>query len=191
MGYRAMELDEEKLKEIAEPYFLSARSGDWEHALRVVGWVKVLGSNRDDLTLLVVAAYIHDIGWSGVAPTGKIDLDEMMRLEQKANNNSSKLISEVLTKLQFADSEIKTVDRLVTAADRHRSEQEDEAIIVDADNLSKLCIEHLREKYQPESFSKLIYLWKNELENRIKTKRGRELFPKLLSELEQVVENTK
>jgi len=148
-----MELDEEKLKEIAKPYFLSARSGDWEHALRVVGWVKELGTNRDDLNLLVVAAYIHDIGWSGVAPTGKIDLDEMMGLEKKANNNSSKLIFEVLTKLQFTDLEIKTVDRLVAAADRHRSEQEDEAVIVDADNLSKLCIEHLREKYQPESFS--------------------------------------
>ena len=114
-----------------------------------------------------------------------------MGLEKKANNNSSKLIFEVLTKLQFTDLEIKTVDRLVAAADRHRSEQEDEAVIVDADNLSKLCIEHLREKYQPESFSKLINLWKKELADRIRTRRGRELFPKLLLELEQVIENAK
>lgn len=175
---------EKKLKEIAKPYFASARAGDWEHALRAVKWVKELGSDRDDLNLLIAAAYIHDIGWSGVALKGKINFDEMIKLESKASENSSKLISEVLTRLQFSDSEIRTVNRLVAAADKHLSEQEDEAIIVDADNLSKLCLEHLREKYQPESFSKLISLWKTELVDRIKTQKGKDLFPKLLSELE-------
>src|SRR3989344_2079190 len=182
-----MKFDEQKLEEIAKPYFSSARAGDWEHALRVVKWVKELGNNRDDLNLLITAAYIHDIGWSGIAPKGKIDLDEMIKLEPRANKNSSKLISEVLTKLQFTDSEIQTVNRFVVAADKHQSEQEDEAIIVDADNLSKLCFVHLQEKYQPERFPKLINLWKTDLANRIKTQKGKELFHKLLSELEQIV----
>ena len=35
-----MKFDEQKLEEIAKPYFSSARAGDWEHALRVVKWVK-------------------------------------------------------------------------------------------------------------------------------------------------------
>ncbi len=179
-----MHLNEEKLKEIAKPYFATARAGDWEHALRVVKWVKELGNSREDLNLLITAAYIHDIGWSGIAPKGKIDFEEMIKLEPKANANSTKLISEVLIKLQFGDSEIQTVNRFVVAADKHRSSQEDEAILVDADNLSKLCLEHLQEKYQPESFSKLINLWKTELTDRIKTQKGKELFPKLLSELE-------
>lgn len=184
MANNTMKFDEEKLKEIAKPYFSSARSGDWEHALRVVKWVKELGNGRDDLNLLTTAAYIHDIGWSGVAPKGKIDLDEMIKLEPKAHKGSSRLVSEILTKLQFTDSEIEKVNRLVSAVDRHRSKQEDEAIVVDADNLSKLCFEHLQEKYQPESFPKLINLWKTELTERIKTQKGKELFPKLLSELE-------
>ena len=182
-----MKFDEEKLKETAKPYFASARAGDWRHALRVVRWVRELGNGRDDLNLLVTAAYTHDIGWSGVAPKGKVDLDEMLKLEPKANENSSKLISEVLTKLQFTDSEIQIINRFVAAADNHQSERKDEAIIVDADNLSKLCPEHLQEKYQPESFSKLIKLWKTELANRIRTQKGKKLFPKLLSELEQTV----
>jgi hypothetical protein len=182
-----MEFNEEKLIGVAKPYFASARLGDWEHALRVVKWVKELGRGRDDLDLLVVAAYIHDIGWSGVVPKGKIDLDEMINLEPKANENSPRLISEVLTALQFADAEIQKVNRLVMAADKHRSEREDEAIIVDADSLSKLCLEHLQEKYQPESFSKLIALWKGELASRVMTQQGKELFPKLFSELEKAI----
>ena len=190
MGRRAMKLDEEKLKEIVKPYFATARAGDWEHALRVVRWVKELGNGRNDLDLLVTAAYIHDSGWSGIAPKRKIDLDEMIKLEPKANENSSKLMSEVLTKLQFADSQIETVNRFVAAADKHQSEQEDEAIIVDADNLSKLCYEHLQEKYQPKSFPKLVNLWKAELASRIRTQKGKEFFPKLLSELEQKVLRT-
>jgi len=185
-----MKFDEEKFKEIVRPYLVSARAGDWEHALRVVKWVKELGSGRDDLNLLITAAYIHDIGWSGIAPKGKIDLDEMMKLEPKANENSSKLISEVMVKLQFTDLEIQIVNRFVAAADKHQSEQEDEEIIVDADSLSKLCLEHLQEKYQPESFPKLINLWKTELASQIKTQKGKKLFPKLLSELEQIVLRT-
>ncbi len=182
-----MKHDEEKLEKIAKPYFDSARAGDWEHALRVVRWVKELGNGRADLDLLVTAAYIHDIGWSGVAPKGKIDLDEMIKLEPKANENSSKLISEVLTRLNFTDWEIQTVNRLVDAADKHESAKDDEAINVDADSISKLCLEHLQQKYQPESYFKVVNLFKTELTNRIKTPQGRELFPKLLSELEQTI----
>jgi HD superfamily phosphodiesterase len=190
MANRIMKFDERKLKETLQPYFDLARAGDWEHALRVVKWVKKLGQNRNDLYLLVAAAYIHDIGWSGISPKGKINLAEMLELETKANKNSSRLILEVLTNLQFTDSEIQTVIRFVAAADKRRSKLEGEAILVDADNLSKLCLEHLKEKYQPEDFLKLINLWKAELVNRIRTQKGKELFPKLLSELEQAVQLT-
>ena len=181
-----MQFDENKLIEIAKPYFVSAREGDWGHALRVVRWIKELGQDRADLYLLVTAAYIHDIGWAGVAPKGKInDIDKMLKLEPQANANSARLVAEVLSKMQFTPSEIQTVNRLVAAADKHQSNQEDEEIIVDADSLSKLSIEHLQEKYEPTSFSDFINLWKKELPNRIRTKKGRELFPKLLSELER------
>lgn len=186
--------NEARLKAIVKPYFKSARAGDWQHALRVVNWVKDLGSARNDLDLLIAAAYVHDIGWSQIAPKGKMDFNEMLKLEPQATANSSRLISEVLKSLQFTDREIKTVKRLVAAADKHVSEQEDEAVIVDADNLSKLCIEHLQEKYQPASFSKLINHWDAELPNRIKTQTGRELLPKLLDALKQKVaagQNTK
>ncbi len=180
-----MAFDEQQLRETAKPYFETARAGDWEHAGRVVRWVKELGAGREDSYLLIAAAYLHDIGWSGVAPRGKLDLDELLALEPKANANSSRLISEVLTKLRFRLQDIETVKRLVAAADQHRSSAEDEAIVVDADNLSKLCIEHLREKYRPESYAKALDLFEHQLCARITTSKGREIFPTLLESLKR------
>ena len=95
MGNRIMQFDEEKLKEIARPYFALARAGDWEHALRVVDLTKDLGRDRQDLPLLVTAAYLHDIGWSGIAPQGLVDLDEMLELEPKGKELFPKLLSEL------------------------------------------------------------------------------------------------
>ena len=180
-----MDFNEQQLREAAEPYFETARAGDWEHAGRVVRWVKELGAEREDLYLLITAARLHDIGWSGVAPRGKLDLDELLALESKANANSARLISEVLTKLRFSKQDIETVTRLVSAADKHRSAADDEAIVVDADNLSKLCVEHLREKYRPESYAKALHLFEHQLCPRITTRKGREIFPKLLADLKR------
>lgn len=182
-----MHVDEQELRAAAKPYFETARAGDWEHALRAVRWVKELGAGRADEPLLVAAAYLHDIGWSGVAPRGKLDLDELLALESKANENSRRLISEVLTRLRFSHAEIETVSRLVDAADQHRSSAADEAILVDADNLSKLCIEHLREKFRPQSYAKALHLFEYELCGRITTQKGKDLFPRLLAEMKRAL----
>ena len=182
-----MSFDEQELRDVAKPYFERARAGDWEHALRAVHWVKRLAAGRKDAYLLITAAYLHDIGWSGVAPRGKLDLDELLALESKANENSCRHISEVLSKLPFSQPEIETVHRLVRAADQHRSMADDEAIVVDADNLSKLCVEHLREKFKPESYAKALELFEQQLCARITTRKGKELFPALLAELKQAI----
>ncbi len=182
-----MVFNEDQLIVAAKPYFETARAGDWEHALRVVKWVKELGVGRSDLPLLITAAYLHDIGWSGVAPRGKIDFNEMLLLEPAANKNSNPLIQKVLTSLDWTAADIREVQRLVKAADSHESNDEDEALIVDADNLSKLCLEHLQEKYQPSNFNTLIDTWEKQLSLRIKTEKGRLLFPDLLSKLKEVV----
>lgn len=178
-----LDISENKLIEVAKPYFDTAREGDWEHALRVVKWVKELGKDREDLNLIITAAYIHDIGWSGIAPKGKINFDEMLKLEPLANENSSKLIKEVLGRLDFSEEDTETIIRLVEAADDHRSSRDDEEIIVDADNLSKLCKEHMEQKYQPESYKGVIDTFEKEFPNRMKTEVGISLFPTLLSKL--------
>lgn len=176
-------MNEEELINVVKPYLDNCRGGDWNHALRVVKWVKILGEGRDDLDLLVTAAYIHDIGWTNVLPKGKVDFKQMLGYEPKANENTPKFVREVLHKMDFSDEDINTVIRLIEAADKHDSTKEDEAIIVDADSLSKLCVEHLKEKYTEESFGEVIALWENEFPDRFKTEKGKALFPDLLDKL--------
>ncbi|MGC9968486.1 MAG: HD domain-containing protein [Minisyncoccia bacterium] len=185
-----MKFDEERLIQIAKPYIKKGRAGDWEHAQAAVEWVKKLGAGRDDLNLLISAAYIHDIGWSGIGMGKKLDLNGVLEFGPQANKNSQALVSKVLSSLDFSGSEIETANRLVAAADKHYAEKEDEAIIVDADNLSKLTMEQLREKYEPKEFLKLIDRWEAEMPKRIKTEIGKNTYPKALKDLrEQINKN--
>ncbi|MEK6825641.1 MAG: HD domain-containing protein [Nanoarchaeota archaeon] len=161
---------------------------DWKHALRVVEWVWKLGNGRSDLSLLIAAAYIHDIGWRNVLPSQKISFDELLRFERQANENSEPYAHEFLEKNDFRETEIVMILRLVAAADAHQSQKEDEAVIVDADNLSKLCIEHLQEKYRKEEWKKMAHMWEQEFPSRMRTKQGREIFLDLLQKLMAAVE---
>jgi hypothetical protein len=80
------------------------------------------------------------------------------------------------------------VKRLIKAADAHTSTLEDETIIVDADNLSKLSINHLEEKFKKSEWIKMYNLWEKEFPNRIRTQRGKNIYPKLLVNLKKVVQ---
>lgn len=176
---------EKKLIEIAKPYLDKCRPGDWNHALRVVKWIKILGKERNDLDLLITAGYLHDIGWTNVLNKEKLDFDEMLKYEDKANQNTPVYMREVLEKLNFSERDIITVIRLISSADKHKSELEDEEIIVDADNLSKLNIDHMKEKYSEDSYKKVVKKWEEELANRIKTPLAKEKYPFLLKELKE------
>lgn len=181
--------NEEKFIEKAAFYLKKCRPGDWEHAKRVVRWVKKLGKGRSDLRTIVIAAYIHDIGWYElVDPKKKLTKNELKKVEPKANEQSEKLIREILSEFELENDEIESILRLVNAADKHSSGGEDEAIIVDADNLSKLCIEHVFEKYDRADWMKMLELWKQEFPKRIKTKKGLALYQSLLQELETDIE---
>ena len=167
-----------------KPHILACRSGDWNHALRVVKWVKVLGKGRSDINLLITTALIHDIGWFNVLPKGKINFKVMLTYEYEANKNSKPFATKLLTELNYNNKNIKTILRLISAADNHKATKEDEEIIVDADSLSKLSINHLKEKYEPDSFKEIITMWKKEMPSRFKTKKGKELFSELLTILQ-------
>ncbi len=178
-------LDEQKLIAIAKPYFESCRDGDWNHALRVVKWAKILSKGRSDRDIIITAAYLHDIGWSGVIKKGKVKFDQMLKLESQANANTALFTKKVLNELDFSQRDIKTVIRLIEAADRHESFAKDEEILVDADSLSKLCVDHLKEKYSKESYKKVILTWDNEFPLRIKTELGKQKYPVLLENLKK------
>jgi hypothetical protein len=178
-------MNEEKLIYIIKPYFDSCRPGDWNHALRVVTLVKELGKDQIDLDKLIVAAYLHDVGWSGVMKLEKVNFNEMLKLEPTANKNTPILVKEILEKLNYNKNYIDDIIRLINAADKHAANSKDEEIIVDADSLSKLCIEHVQEKYSKNSYKEIIALWEKELPNRMKTPTGKEKYLPLLNKLKE------
>lgn len=180
--------NEEKFKSYIEPQLKRGRPGDWEHSQRVVKWVKELGEGRDDLPLLIIAGYIHDIGWRDVVGLKKMSVDELLTLEPQANKNTRPFITEILKEHKYSDDDIEKVIRLVDASDAHRSEADDEMILVDADNLSKLNIGHLSEKFE-ESDWKRVYneLWMRDIPKAIKTHKGKKIYPGLMKEMRKKI----
>lgn len=170
------------IKNIVKPHLLRCRAGDWNHAQRVVHWVKKIGKSEKRLPLLIIAAYIHDIGWRDLVPNKKLSFEELLELEKKANANSEPYITEILTEIGCKEHK-DTIIKLVAAADAHESKTHEEAIIVDADNLSKLDINHLKEKFLPPEWMSIYNLWEKEFPKRIKTDLGKEHHKKLLSRL--------
>lgn len=182
--------DEEQFRSLAKEEMLLCRPGDWEHAKRVIKWVKeLLGQGRKDLPILIKAAYIHDIGWRDVLPrdTDKISKETLLKFEPRANENTESYVSTFLKRFSTTDAEIKKALRLISATDEHHANSEAESIIVDADSLSKMDINHVRQKYKPEDWLSIHKLWENEFLKRFKTKKGKELYPSLLKQLKKEI----
>ena len=182
MGFKEKEFKTAAKKEISK-----CRTGDWNHALRVVSWVKKLGKNRENLHLIIAAAYVHDIGWKGIVSKEKISIEKLKSLEDKANGNSEILVKKFLKKFNFSKKDTGIIIRLIKAADRHESNEEDEKIIVDADNLSKLSIEHIVEKYSKKELEKMYWFFKKFVPKRVKTLKGKEMVPILLEKLKNQI----
>jgi hypothetical protein len=178
----------QRIESAAEPHILRCRPGDWEHAKRVAKWVVELGEKLENLSLVLTAAYIHDIGWRDLVSDKKITFDQLLALEPQANKNSEPFVREVLGELGYSDDDIKTVLRLVAAADKHESAIDDEAVIVDADSLSKLDINHLREKFPTSEWMRMYELWERELSKRVKRQQAKAKYPELLKKLKEDIQ---
>ena len=61
-------------------------------------------------------------------------------------------------------------------------------MIVDADALSKLDIDHIKQKYQKSEWMRMYNEFSESCRIRIRTKKARELFPKLLEQLRTDIE---
>jgi len=58
---------EDRLRQIVEPYLRRGRPGDYEHTLRTIGYARqLLQKEEGDEEIVMPALYMHDIGWSEV-----------------------------------------------------------------------------------------------------------------------------
>jgi len=183
-----MKFNEENYKKLAEKEIEKCRAGDWKHAKRVVEWVKRLGEGNINLNLLIAGAYIHDIGWKNVTSGEKLTKEELLRYEKKANENTRPFVIQFLTGLKFKKEDIIKIIKYINAADAHESKTDDEAIMVDADNLSKLNKYHVREKYKKEEWKGIIELFEEVFPSRMKTEIGKIEYPRLMRKLKEELE---
>ncbi|MFC1687919.1 HD domain-containing protein [Patescibacteria group bacterium] len=180
--------NEDKFKSYIEPQLKRGRAGDWEHSQRVVKWVKELGEGRDDLPLLIIAGYVHDIGWRDVVGQKLLSVDEILKYEPQANKNTRPFITEILKKFDYSDEDIEKVVRLVNAADAHHSNADDEMVLVDADNLSKLNMGHISEKFEKSDWKRVYNeLWMRDIPKAIKTDKGKKIYPQLMEEMRKII----
>jgi len=185
-----MAFNEEEFKEYIKPHLAKCRAGDWEHCQRVVYWVKELGAGRDDLELLIVAGYLHDVGWWDILPDQKIYFQELLTSEKEANDNTKPYITEIMGAHGYSQEDVDKVVRLAIAADAYESNSDDEEILVDADSLGKLDINHLRQKYRESEWLTIFeghYI--KDIPKRLKTEEAKRIFPKLIDKLSKQLYN--
>lgn len=178
-----LNVTEDHVRKEVKKHLMKCRPGDWNHTLRVVRWTKEFGDGRSDLLTITTASYIHDIGWEGLISKDKMTFDELLQLEEQADQNSEKNATSFLRSLGIAQENINTINRLIRAADLHISSRDDEEIIVDADNISKLTINHVLEKFEQKEWMKVHDMWKKEFPQRIKTQKAKGIYPSLLANL--------
>lgn len=178
-------MNKQDTEKLIKPHIQRCRAGDWEHAKRVANWIEVLGEDRDDLEFLITASLIHDIGWRDIVPSEKLTFTRLRELEDQANTNSEPYATEILQELGYSNGDTQKVLRLIRAADEHESNADDEAIIVDSDTLSKLNIDHIREKYKQSDWQNVYRKFVELSETRTKTEKAKELIPDLLRQLQE------
>lgn len=165
-----------------KPFVLRCRKGDWEHAKRVVYWIKKLAGKRNDINLLIIAGYLHDIGWSGLVREGaKLSRENLLLLQPQADKQTKVLVRKILSVFPLSKTDLNTIIRLIKATETYEAKQEDEMILVDADNLSKTSPDHVKEKYNKSDWLNICDLFEEKLPSRIETEKGKRLFlPRLI-----------
>lgn len=185
-----MKTKQSNLEKHFEPYILKCRPGDWKHAKRVVRWIQKLGENHPNFELLIIAGYIHDIGWNGLVPQDKkLSRDELLKIQPDADKQTEALIKKATGFLNLTTDELDTLLRLIKATETYVSTQPDEEIMVDSDNLSKTDPSHIKEKYAPSDWMKICDLFEEKLPQRIKTQEGKKLFVPLLKKLRKQLQH--
>lgn len=174
----------------AEEVISKCRPGDWEHAKRVVRLVELLAEVDPKMKdLLIKAAYIHDIGWCKLLPDGleRITKDNLLEYEKIANRKSTSNATKFLSEQNESPQDIKIILRLIKATDDHKSNDDLEAIIVDADLLSKLDINHFKQKYAEKDWKKMFGIIKNDIEIGLKLKESKEIYSSRIIKLEEII----
>jgi uncharacterized protein len=179
-------IDEKSLLEEVKKYLEKARPGDLDHTLRVVELIKeLLKTEKSDPDILIPAAYLHDVGQSGLFEEGEKVDTKINQDKLKEHMRKGALISkEILTKLNYPKESIEKISWIISVHDNWYTEDDYEVgILMDADNLSKLDIIDIKRKYKNPK--EKIEMWEKDMPKRLKTKTGKLMYKELMEKLKK------
>lgn len=179
-------IDEKILLSKAKIYLENARPGDLGHTIRVVRLVKeILKTEKGNPDILIPAAYLHEIGYSGLFKKGQKLNKTNWHSKQDEHMQKGKVIAiEILSKLKFSEDSIQRISWMVSVHDDWYNQNDHElGILMDADNLSKLNIDHIRNKF--ENPKDIIELWEKDMPKRLKTKTGKAMYSKVMRSIKK------
>jgi hypothetical protein len=142
---------EEKLKEKILPDLEKSRGGfDKIHTLEVVEWIKKILKNNPDLKLdrivLIIAAYAHDWGYSGLFKDDEVmSIDKIKKVKRLHEKLGAEKIKNLLKEEIFSsltDEQKQRCVHLVAVHDKILEIQDtDELVLAEADMLSGIDID--------------------------------------------------
>lgn len=179
-------VNEQSLLSEVKKYLDKARPGDYEHTLKVVKLLKeILKTEKGDSDILIPAAYLHDIGYTGLFGEGqKLDKTNWHSKLEEHMQKGKEISVEILSKLNYPKEMIDKISWIVSVHDDWYNQNDYQVgILMDADNLSKIDIEHVKIKF--DNLKDLIKMWEKDMPKRLKTKTGKKLYPKLMVKLKK------
>lgn len=181
-----MEFDaeaEQKLKIAVSDYLKKGRT-DWDflHSLACVYWMKeLLKHEAGSLKLLITAAYLHDIGYSGKFKA-HYSFQDNEAVKHDHMVHGKVLAEKMLRELgNYTENEIKRIAHLVRIHDELDKIRTQEAqLLFEADSLASIDVERVKPTFDKKNYSEFLDVFEKKRVPRFKTKKGKEILKKLL-----------
>ncbi len=113
---------EKRLVERIKPLYQKGRNGDWDHVLRMVKLCKtLLEQENGDEKIVLLTAYLHDIGWTAV------DFSDFNKATPKVKSNSTSftqhmeqgavIAGKILSDFEIDPEKIKEIQSIIKVHD--------------------------------------------------------------------------
>lgn len=180
---------EEVLRSTVLPELEKGRLGwDKPHTEAVVDYLKSIISNSPDLKLdydvLIIAAYAHDWGYSGLFKDGiPLQLDEVNNAKEAHVIYGVEKLGKLLLTAPFSFLSQRQKDRALHLVKIHDSLEQigeiDEVVLMEADTLGGLDVDRVKPSFDKKSNDKYMQVVREKRYPLFKTEYGRIQFERL------------
>lgn len=184
-----------RIRKIALKYLKYGRI-EWDipHTLCSVYWIKkIVKKEKGNERILVTAAYLHDIGYSGLFKTKKIGHGNVLRKKGLHMEVGAEIAKKELQKLKyFSKKEIDEICHLVSMHDKlGKIKTKNEILLMESDSLGMIDVKKVTPSFDPENYVLFFNEFKKERLPIIRTKTSKKFLKKLIKNAESYYKKQK